>query len=379
MNSPSVKFNGSDILIVDDTPVNLRALAHILTGEGYKVRKALNGQMALTACQTTVPDLILLDILMPDIDGYEVCSRLKANERTREIPVIFLSALDDPSDKVKAFNAGGTDYISKPFQVEEILARVATQLRVQHLKRQLAEREAHVEKLNAQIERSRGNLEKFAYMASEEPHSPLQAIADRARALIGNSESRLDADDKACISQILAAGEKMKQLIEELLAYPLSDAIAPPFETIECTEVLKAALDNLREEISASGAQIAHSELPTVTGDRAQLIQLFQILIGNAIRLRRPDVFPAITISVEAIDDGKWLFAIRDNDTGIAPQERDRFFKALPPLHANRRSTNNGLNLAVCQQIVERHGGQIGRDSQLSEGSTFYFTLPFLT
>lgn len=367
MNSPKIKFNGADILIVDDTPINLRALAHILTKEGYKVRKALNGQMALTACQTTLPSLILLDILMPDIDGYEVCSRLKANERTREIPVIFLSALDEPSDKAKAFNAGGSDYISKPFQVEEILARVATQLDVQHLKRQLSEREARVEKLNEAIERSRSAVEKFAFRALEEPHSPLQAIAASARVLGEKYESSLDADAKTDISQIVEAGMKMKQLIEELLAHSLEEAIAPAFETIECVEVLKAALDNLDEEISSSGAGIAHSELPTVRGDRAQLIQLFQTLIYSAIQFRRPDVSPEIAISAELGNEGKWIVSIRDNGTGIAPQERDR------------DSPNPNLNLATCQKIVERHGGQIWMDSQLSQGSTFYFTIPFLT
>ncbi len=366
MNSPAVKSNGSDILIVDDTPVNLRALAHILTGEGYKVRKALNGQMALTACLTTIPDLILLDILMPDLNGYEVCSRLKANERTREIPIIFLSALDDPSDKVKAFNAGGTDYISKPFQVEEILARVATQLRVQHLKRQLAEQEAREEKLNEAIGRSRGKLEKFASLAIAE-NSPLQTIADRARVLNGQYAASLDARGQACISEIAEAGAKLKQLIDELLADSFPDAIAPRFEAIDCTGVLKAAIDKSSEEIAASGARIAHSQLPTVTGDRAQLIQLFQTLIDIAIRFRRPESSPEIFISAEAGNGNQWIFGIRNSGSDTPPQERDR--DSPPP----------GPDLALCQEIVERHGGQIWMDSHFPEGSTFYFTIPSIT
>ncbi|MEA5513458.1 EAL domain-containing protein [Nodularia sp. UHCC 0506] len=128
MNYKRLDPDKKDILIIDDTAINLRVLSSILTKEGYNVRKALNWQMALTACQSVLPDLILLDIMMPDIDGYEVCRRLKKWEITAEIPVIFISALDDVFDKVKAFNVGGVDYICKPFDFQEILVRIQNQL-----------------------------------------------------------------------------------------------------------------------------------------------------------------------------------------------------------------------------------------------------------
>lgn len=134
-----------DILIVDDTPENLRFLSTLLMKQGYSIRKALSGQMALTAVQTVIPNLILLDIMMPDIDGYEVCEKLKSDPKTSEIPVIFLSALSDAFDKVKAFSVGGADYIAKPFQFEEVLARVQNQLELRAAKIQN-------QQLNAQLE-----------------------------------------------------------------------------------------------------------------------------------------------------------------------------------------------------------------------------------
>jgi DNA-binding response OmpR family regulator/signal transduction histidine kinase len=141
-----------NILIVDDTPVNLRLLAQILANEGYKVRPVIDGQQALTAVRSTPPDLILLDIMMPGMSGYEVCERLKADEHTREIPVVFISALDVAQDKVRAFAVGGVDYITKPFQVPEVLARVKTHLAVRNLHRRLedklVEREALINKLD---------------------------------------------------------------------------------------------------------------------------------------------------------------------------------------------------------------------------------------
>jgi len=126
-----------DILVIDDTPANLRLLSGMLAEQGYKVRSVINGQMALTATQAAPPDLILLDINMPEMNGYEVCERLKADERTRDIPIIFISALDATEDKIKAFTVGGLDYITKPFQFEEVLARVETHLSLRQLQKQL--------------------------------------------------------------------------------------------------------------------------------------------------------------------------------------------------------------------------------------------------
>ncbi len=145
MNSPQTGITLEDILIVDDTLENLRLLSTMLIKQGYNVRKAINGKMALTAVQTVMPDLILLDIMMPEMDGYEVCQRLKANQQTAKIPVIFLSALSEVFDKVKAFEVGAVDYITKPFQFEEVLARVQNQMALKSAQREIL-------KLNTQLE-----------------------------------------------------------------------------------------------------------------------------------------------------------------------------------------------------------------------------------
>lgn len=147
MNSNQTDFLQGYILLVDDTPDNLRILSKILTGKGYEVGKALNGQMALRAIQTAHPSLILLDINMPHMDGYEVCKCLKEDAQTSQIPVIFISALDDVWDKVKAFKVGGSDYITKPFQGEEVLARVENQLKIQALQKALWREQQKSEKL----------------------------------------------------------------------------------------------------------------------------------------------------------------------------------------------------------------------------------------
>jgi diguanylate cyclase (GGDEF)-like protein len=140
--SKSVPFEKDNILIVDDKLDNLRVLSTILTEEGYQVRKALNGQMALIACQTKQPNLILLDINMPEMNGYEVCERLKANPETSNIPVIFISVLDEVTDKIKGIKMGAVDYITKPFQFQEVMARVQNQLTIQRLQIELDKQNA---------------------------------------------------------------------------------------------------------------------------------------------------------------------------------------------------------------------------------------------
>ena len=140
MNSPSGN-QLDDILIVDDTLPNLKLLSQMLTERGFQVRAALNGTRALAAIQASPPDLILLDVVMPEMDGYELCQRLKADEYTRDIPVLFISSLSETEDKVKGFAVGGLDYITKPFQLEEVLARIETHLKLRHLQMEVRAQE----------------------------------------------------------------------------------------------------------------------------------------------------------------------------------------------------------------------------------------------
>jgi two-component system, sensor histidine kinase and response regulator len=171
MNASTEQSKGN-ILIVDDTPDNLRLLSSTLIERGYKVRSVINGAMALMGAQAAPPDLIMLDIKMPDLDGYEVCQRLKKQPETREIPVIFISAIDEVLDKVKAFACGGVDYISKPFQVEEVLARVENQLTIRRLQVQLQTqndclRQTQVELMQT-LEQKQVLLQKIEAMAAIE-------------------------------------------------------------------------------------------------------------------------------------------------------------------------------------------------------------------
>lgn len=168
----------ADILIVDDTPENLRLLSNMLSRRGYRVRKAISGSMALTAVETLAPDLILLDIMMPDMDGYALCDRLKGDQRTRDIPVVFLSALSDVFDKVKAFSVGGADYIAKPFQIEEVLARVHHQLRIKSVEREIRQLNAYLEQ---RVDERTSQLQERTRQLESANRQLLEEISQRER------------------------------------------------------------------------------------------------------------------------------------------------------------------------------------------------------
>ncbi len=189
--------NPGNILVVDDTPANLRLLAGILNGKGYKVRPVPNGELALSAARGMPPDLILLDIMMPEMNGYEVCQKIKADERTRDIPVIFISAINDVLDKVKAFAVGGVDYITKPFQVEEVLVRVETHLAICQLQNKLKQKNEELTVTLEQLKETQNQLVQSEKMAAlgqliagiaHEINTPLGAI----RSSIGNITNFLD-------------------------------------------------------------------------------------------------------------------------------------------------------------------------------------------
>jgi PleD family two-component response regulator len=189
-------LTNADILIVDDTPANLNVLSAILGKRGYRVRPAINGALALKAAQKAAPDLILLDVQMPGLDGYEVCRQLKADPQTRAIPVIFISALDDVLDKVEAFQVGGVDYITKPFQIEEVLARVENQLALHQQREAIAALLARNQQLLA--------------LATDELRPQLDQIAGWAAAL-------RDGGDAALAEQIRTSAQRLRTALDALL------------------------------------------------------------------------------------------------------------------------------------------------------------------
>jgi light-regulated signal transduction histidine kinase (bacteriophytochrome) len=305
---------------------------------------------------------------MPEMDGYEVCKHLKSSPNTCEVPIIFISALDDASDKVRAFAAGGVDYITKPFQEAEVLARIEHQLRIQRLQKQLL-------KQNEELQRSNQELEQFAYVVSHDLQQPLQSVTGFVKLLQLKYEATLDETAQDYLNRIHDTGSRMQRLIQNLLIYAQVSRQQQEFQNTDCNNVLKQVLENLQGVIEEHHVTLTHDSLPVVWGRETQLLQLFQNLISNGIKFVHPNVNPVVHIS--AVQQKKqWRIGIQDNGIGIKSDYLEQIFHIFQRVHATQHYPGTGIGLAVCKKIVEQHGGKIWVESQIDQGTTFYFTLP---
>ncbi|MBD2576654.1 response regulator [Oscillatoria sp. FACHB-1406] len=383
-------LNKGNILIVDDILESLKLLFDALTERGYKVRGSAKGLMAIRAAKLAPPDLILLDIKMPDLDGYQVCEQLKADEATREIPVIFISALDEAIDKVKAFKVGGVDYITKPFYLEEVLARVENQLTIQKLQKELKLQNIKLqqeiqERRKAEEEAQAASLAKSQFLAnvSHELRTPLNAILGFTQVL--NRESNLQEDQQEYLKIIQRSGEHLLDLIDDVL--DLSKIEAGLVLLNEKSFDLYRLLDNIEElfEMKAKSKQLAlklriASEVPQyIFSDEQKLRGCLINLLGNAIKFTT-EGHVTLTVNLQPAEDEELdsylVFEVIDTGPGIAPEEIETLFNAFVQTSTGITSAEGtGLGLAITKRFVELMGGEITVESNFKEGSRFRFTI----
>jgi PAS domain S-box-containing protein len=237
------------------------------------------------------------------------------------------------------------------------------------------EAEARLRKEHEELTRSNAELEQFAYVASHDLQEPLRAVASCVQLLKKRYEGRLDARADEFILHAVEGTKRMQALINDLLAYSRVGTHQQPFEPVDCSEIVEEALANLTVAVQESGATVTRDPLPTVMADPTHLTQVFQNLIGNALKFRAEDRKPLIHLTAKNAA-GQWTFAVRDNGIGIEPQYFERIFRVFQRLHTRERYPGTGIGLAICKKIVDRHGGRIWIESQPGQGSTFYFTLP---
>ena len=372
----NIDLTKCSILIVDDTPENIDVLVKILEGEGFEVLVAKNGERGLGIATKTMPDLILMDVMMPGIDGYEACRQLKAVEELEEIPVIFLTARSDVEGIVEGFESGGVDYVVKPFKKEELLARIRTNLERAILARELLQLN---EQLKAETEAAeQANRAKSAFLAnmSHELRTPLNAILGYAQIL--SKDEELNEKQRSNMATIQHSGEHLLSLITDILDMSKIEAGRIELEPNEFS--LPDQLDTLALVFQARAEQIgiqffyeALTELPVgVRTDERKLRQVLINLLGNAVKFTDEG---GVSLKV-GYEGAKVRFQVEDTGIGIAPESLAEIFEEFKQVaDPNHATEGTGLGLPISSKLVQLLGGELQVKSVLEEGSVFWFEL----
>jgi signal transduction histidine kinase len=383
MSDVSNQFLGR-ILIVDDNQTNLQVLFRILAEAGYQVIPAQGARSALTRLQHQNPDLILLDIMMPEVDGFALYGQLRERPGTAETPVIFISALDDSEAIVRALTLGAVDYITKPFRAEVVLARVARQLQVSGLRRaleaELEERRRLEASLHLAKERAEAsNKAKSAFLAnmSHELRTPLNAILGFAQ--IMERDSALPEGQRARAANIRRGGEYLLALINDVL--DLAKVEAGRFDCVPRDWETEAFFHQLREMIRprAEGHglflkfRMTETVPPALRCDDIRLRQVLMNLLGNAVKFTERG---GITLSAD-YRGGRLRLEVVDTGIGMAEQELAAIFEPFVQVGAlERRAQGTGLGLAISRRLVQAMGGEMAVESMPGKGSRFGFEVP---
>jgi light-regulated signal transduction histidine kinase (bacteriophytochrome) len=237
------------------------------------------------------------------------------------------------------------------------------------------ESELEAKNLTAALKRSNQELEEFASVASHDLQEPLRMISGYLKLIVRRYQDLLDQDGREFIAFAVDGAQRMQVMIDDLLSYSRVTTQGKTFSLIETAAVLQRALLNLKIAVDEAGARVTHEAMPAVMGDARQIERLFQNLIGNGLKYRRPGDVPEIHVSAQKMDS-EWVFGIRDNGIGIDPKYFDRIFGIFQRLHTREQYAGTGIGLAICKKTVERHGGRIWVESEEGKGATFYFTLP---
>ena len=365
------------ILMVDDAPANVQLLADMLVSRGYTIQVATSGKQALAMIADDPPDIVLLDIFMPDMDGYDVCARLKADPATTNIPVMFISALAETDDIVRGFDVGGVDYITKPFKFQEVMARVVNQLMLVHQRREI---EALREQDRQHFELLDKMKNEFLRMATHDLRNPLNVILGYTGVL-----ERIEANghDNVLLQEaregIEGNVEKMRALVTDILDLAKMETggelVLVP---VSLTAFLERSLSGFYRLAEENGITLVW-EPPDydvrIVVDASHMMRVVDNLLSNALKYTPQGG----QITVAAVPgDGHVVIDVADTGLGVPEADLPYLFDAFYRVdnEAHGRIEGSGLGLSIVKTIVEQHGGTIHVDSQEGQGSVFSVTLP---
>ncbi|HEY9154165.1 MAG TPA: response regulator [Opitutaceae bacterium] len=379
-----------NILLVDDEESNLTALEATLEYLGQDLIKASSGQEALRRVLERDFALILLDVQMPDLTGIEVATMIRERERTRHIPIIFLTGAVRTAEMMfKGYSAGAVDYLMKPIVSGVLRAKVEVfvELAISRwkLEQEVVERNrvaAEISKLNmaleqknADLEAANADLETFSYSVSHDLRSPLRHITGYIDMFKDTAKPKLDQREQNCLDKIVTSAQKMGSLIDNLLAFSRIGRANMVKVDVSMETLVNEVITEIQPDLANRNIQWIRSPLPPARGDVNLLRQIWVNLINNAVKYSRPRNPAIIQISCEA-NPTELVYFVKDNGVGFEMQYADKLFGVFNRLHPEREFEGTGVGLANVRRIVQRHGGRTWADAKLDEGATFYFSLP---
>jgi len=400
------------ILIVDDKRENILPLKKILELHRLESEEAVSGEEALKKTLQKNYSLIILDVQMPGMDGFEVAEALAGSSRTRDIPIIFLSAINKEKRYItKGYESGGVDYITKPADPDLFILKVKTFLKLYHQQTELkdvrdllakeieirkdtqenlevkvAERTAELQQKNQELELNNHELQQFAWVVSHDLKEPIRKIEIFVK-LIGERCLNDEANGPFYVHRTILAAERMNNLINDLLAYSrLSSPVES--ETCDLNEIVAEVNTDLEHLFDEKRGTIRiHGELPEVIGVPSQLRQVFQNLIGNALKFAKSDTPPEIDIVADRVDaldfqaksnpDGAYhRIIVKDNGIGFDQEYTEKIFTLFQRLHHKDVYEGTGIGLSIARKIIEKHQGLITGESKDGSGASFIILFP---
>ena len=380
----------SVVLLADDN-ADMRAYLQRLLSDRFDVIAVGNGREALDAMARVKPDLVLSDVMMPHVDGFELLRHIRRSAEFAATPVLLLSARAGEEARIDGVESGADDYLVKPFNSRELVARMQTQLtmaaaRKDHenalrtardeLARHAAALERVVEERTRRLSETVAELETFSYSIAHDMRAPLRSMRGFSRILLEEHAAGLDEEARGFLRRIGSSAERMDQLIQDVLTFSRISSSEMALTSVDTDQLVRALIDTYPNLQTGQASLLIAGTLPVVLGNEAALTQTFSNLLDNAVKFRRPNASAVVEISAQ-VRDGRARISIRDHGIGIAPDHHDKIFQIFQQL--SREYEGTGIGLAIVKKSVERMGGAVGLDSAAGAGATFWVEFPVPT